>query len=256
MGSAVELRIILIVIAVIVIAAIYIWYRTHSKDRVTIANDYDEVDLTKELDEFVTTRALKENESLPEDLRTEFSDVSKEMRDETITKRVQEAQDKRAAATRSAQQASSFDPNAKEMVVVFHVVAREPEKFSGPMIKQMMSELDLEYGEMGIFHLNVERFEKKQSIYCVANMLKPGTFDIDNMTQFSTPGLTFILQLPGPEESLKSLNIMIEHAQRLATFLNGELLDKDQSPLTNQAISHYKEQVQLFGLRASRAATA
>jgi FtsZ-interacting cell division protein ZipA len=64
------------------------------------------------------------------------------------------------------------------------------------------------------------------------------------------------LQLPGPEESLKSLNIMLEHAQRLATFLNGDLLDTNQSPLTNQAISHYKEQVQLFGLRASRAATA
>ena len=257
MDSAIELRIILIVIAVIVIAAIYIWYRTHTKDRISIANEFDDdVDLTKELDNFVATQTLKENESLPDDLRSEFQGVSKELRDETITKRVQHTEGERASVKNTSQQAGLLDPNTKEMVVVLHVVAREGEKFSGPMIEQMMSELDLEYGDMGVYHLNIERFDKKLSIYCVANMLKPGTFDIDNMGRFSTPGLTFILQLPGPEDSLKSFNIMIEHAQRIATYLNGDLLDRDQTILTNQAISHYKEQVQLFGLRAARAATA
>ena len=256
MGSAIELRIILIIIAVIVIAAIYIWYRSHSKDRITIANDYDDVDLTKELDEFVATQKQNEKVPLPDDLRSEFSGVSKELRDEALTRRSNESQVSAAASPKSDRSTASIDPNAKEMVVVFHVVARDQDKFTGPMIMQMMSELDLEYGDMGVFHFNIERLNKKQAVYCVANMLKPGTFDIDHMERFTTPGLTFILQLPGPEESLKSLNIMIEHAQRLATFLNGELLDRDQSPLTNQAISHYKEQVQLFGLRASRAATA
>ena len=248
MDSAIEFRIILIIIAVIVIAAIYIWYRSHSKDRITIASDYDEVDLTKELDEFIATQKQNEKVSLPDDLRSEFSGISKELRDETLTKRKNLDQ--------VARDTSTLDPNAKEMVVVFHVVARSPEKFTGPMIMQMMSELDLEFGDMGVYHFNVERLNKKQSLYCVANMIKPGTFDPDNMQRFDTPGLTFILQLPGPEESLKSLNIMIEHAQRLATFLNGELLDMNQSPLTNGAISQYKEQVQLFGLRASRSATA
>lgn len=257
MDSAFELRIILIVIAVIVIAAIFIWYRTHSKDRMTIANDYeDDVDLTQELDDFLATQTRNENESLPDDLRSEFQGVSKELRDEAITKRVQEAENKMAPGSKPLQQASVLDPAAKEMVVVLHVVSHESEKFSGPMIQQMMSELDLEFGEMSVYHLNVERFDKKHSIYCVANMLKPGTFDMGNMQTFSTPGLTFILQLPGPEDSLKSFNIMIDHAQRLATYLNGDLLDRDRTPLTNQAISHYKEQVQLFGLRASRAATA
>lgn len=256
MGSALELRIILIIIAVIVIAGIYIWYRTHSKDRFTISSDYDDVDLTKELDDFVATQKQNDKVPLPDDLRSEFSGVSKELRDEALTKRINEDHSDAASASRSGSGANAFDPNAKEMVVVFHVVAREQEKFTGPMIMQMMSELDLEFGDMGVFHFNIERLDKKLSVYCVANMLKPGTFDIAHIEQFSTPGLTFILQLPGPEESLKSLNIMLEHAQRLATFLNGDLLDMNQSPLTNQAISQYKEQVQLFGLRASRAATA
>jgi FtsZ-interacting cell division protein ZipA len=60
------------------------------------------------------------------------------------------------------------------------------------------------------------------------------------------------LQLPGPEDELKSFNIMVEHAQRLAAFLNGDLLDEDHNPITKQIITMYKEQVQLFGLRATR----
>ena len=72
------------------------------------------------------------------------------------------------------------------------------------------------------------------------------------MADLETRGLTLVLQLPGPEDALKSYNIMCEHAQRLATFLNGDLLDQDQNAITTQAISHYKEQVQLFGLRVGK----
>jgi FtsZ-interacting cell division protein ZipA len=45
---------------------------------------------------------------------------------------------------------------------------------------------------------------------------------------------------------------MVEHAQRLAVFLNGDLLDENRNSITKQSISLYKEQVQLFGLRATR----
>ena len=83
-------------------------------------------------------------------------------------------------------------------------------------------------------------------------MIKPGVFDMEAMDAFETRGLTMILQLPGPEDELKSFNIMVEHAQRLAAFLNGDLLDEDHNMLSKQSISLHKEQVQLFGLRATR----
>ncbi|MDW3096413.1 MAG: cell division protein ZipA C-terminal FtsZ-binding domain-containing protein [Gammaproteobacteria bacterium] len=253
MVSAFELRIALVIVAAIIIAAIYVWYRTNSKGSQIDELSSNDFDLSEELDDIPPLADVDEAIGLPDDLRSEFQDVSKELRDETISKRVQEAKQVREqAAGVSSVSKTAMDKSSKEMLVIFHVVAHEAEMFTGPMIVRMMSELELEHGEMGIYHYNIERLDKKHSVYCIANMLKPGVFDLENMDTFETRGLTMILQLPGPEEELKSFNIMVEHAQRLAAFLNGDLLDENHNPISKQSISLYKEQVQLFGLRATR----
>lgn len=252
MVSAFELRIVLIIVAIIIIAAIYVWYRANAKDQVIDNVEIDDLDLTSEFDDIPSLTEESDSESLPDDLRSEFQGVSKELREETISKRVQEAKQARAASTNPQLKSNTIDTDGKQMLVVFHVVAHEPGMFTGPMIMQMMSELELEHGDMDVYHYNVERFNKKQSVYCVANMLKPGSFDLEAMETFETRGLTLILQLPGPEDELKSFNIMVEHAQRLAAFLNGDLLDENHNPVSKQSVSSYKEQVQLFGLRATR----
>lgn len=253
MVSAFELRIALAILAAVIIAAIYVWYRANSKDRQIDELSANDLDLTDELDDIPSMAQIDDGLGLPDDLRSEFQDVSKELREETISKRVQAAQRARMEANNtSSVERAATDKSSKEMLVIFHVVARQDEVFTGPMIVRMMSDLDLEHGEMGIFHYNVERLGKKHSVYCVANMLKPGTFDLQAMNTFETRGLTMILQLPGPEDELKSFNIMAEHAQRLAAFLNGDLLDENHNLITKQSISVYKEQVQLFGLRATR----
>lgn len=254
MVSAFELRIVLIIIAIIIIAAIYVWYRANSKDQIIDDLGVNDLDLTNELDDIPSLYEEDDGDLLPEDLRSEFLGVSKELREETISKHVQEAKHVRAEsiAKQSNSQSKVVDDSSKEMLIVFHVVAHNDEVFTGPMISKMMHELDLEHGDLGAYHYNIERFSKKQSVYCVVNMIKPGTFDLVTMDNFETPGLTFILQLPGPEDELKSFNIMTEHAQRLAAFLNGDLLDENRNPISKQSISSYKEQVQLFGLRATR----
>ncbi len=254
MVSAIELRIALAILAVVIVAAIYIWYRANSKDRRIDEITESDLNLTEELDDIPSLADVDEALGLPDDLRSEFQGVSKELREETISKRVQEAKRTHSESVKKGTSISkaAVDKSSKEMLVVFHVVARDSEVFTGPMIAQMMSELQLEHGDMDVYHYNVERFDKKHSVYCVASMLKPGTFDQATLDSFETRGLTMILQLPGPENELKSFNIMVEHAQRLAAFLNGDLLDENHNPLTKQSISLYKEQVQLFGLRASR----
>ena len=253
--SAFELRIALIVVAVIVIAAIYIWHRANSKDQVTADIQLQEFDAKNELNDIPNFNESDDQELLTDDLRSEFQDVSQELRHETITKRRQEYRETVAPKTipKSVKQAVEVvDADAKEMLVVLYVVARSPIVFTGPMIEQMMAELELEHGDMQVYHYNVNRFNQKTSMYCVANMLKPGNFELDQMNSFETPGLSLILQLPGPEDGLKALNIMLDHAQRIATFLNGELLDQHRNPLTSQTISACKEQVQLFSLRAEK----
>ena len=72
------------------------------------------------------------------------------------------------------------------------------------------------------------------------------------MHEFETPGLSFILSLPGPEEGLRAFNIMLEDARKFSERLNGDLLDESRNRLNPQMTAHLQEDIQLFSLRHPR----
>jgi cell division protein ZipA len=72
------------------------------------------------------------------------------------------------------------------------------------------------------------------------------------MHQFETPGLTFILSLPGPEEGLRAFNLMLQDAKKFSERLNGDLLDESRNRLNPQMTAHLQEDIQLFSLRNPR----
>ncbi|QMU60197.1 MAG: hypothetical protein GKR92_13535 [Gammaproteobacteria bacterium] len=139
-----------------------------------------------------------------------------------------------------------------EKLVILHVVARRPQKFNGKAILNLCKEHDLELDSAYIFNKNVERFSGKRALYSIVNMVKPGTFDADGMHGFETPGLSFILSLPGPEEGLRAFNFMLEDAKKFSERLNGDLLDESRNRLNPQMTAHLQEDIQLFSLRHPR----
>ncbi len=143
-------------------------------------------------------------------------------------------------------------PKLAEKLVVLHVMSRRPNKFDGKAILKIFKELDLELDTLGMFNKNVDRFSGKRAIFSVVNMVKPGTFDGDRMHEFETPGLSFILSLPGPEDGLRAFNIMLDDAQKISERLNGDLLDEARNRLSPQMTSHLQEDIQLFSLRHPR----
>lgn len=143
-------------------------------------------------------------------------------------------------------------PKLAEKLVILHVMARRPMKFDGKAILKLSKELNLELDEMHIFNKNVDRFSGKKALYSVVNMVKPGTFDEDGMHEFQTPGLSFILSLPGPEDGLRAFNIMLQDAKKISERLNGDLLDESRNRLNPQMTSHLQEDIQLFSLRHPR----
>lgn len=139
-----------------------------------------------------------------------------------------------------------------EKLVILHVMARRPQKFGGKAILTLCKEFDLELDDVNIFNKNVDRFSGKRAIYSIVNMVKPGVFDADNMHEFETPGLTFILSLPGPEEGLRAFNLMLQDARKFSERLNGDLLDESRNRLNPQMTAHLQEDIQLFSLRNPR----
>ncbi len=136
-------------------------------------------------------------------------------------------------------------PDLPTKIIQLNVIPHE-ELFYGDDIQSASYKVGLEPGEMNVFHYYGDAQEKQQPIYSMASMVEPGTFPLDDMDSFSTPGVTLFSQLPGPKDGLTIFADMLYAAEQLANLLNGELRDKSHSALTKQTIGHMREDIQEY----------
>jgi cell division protein ZipA len=125
-------------------------------------------------------------------------------------------------------------------IMQINVVARA-EPFSGERIQTACREVELVPGDMSIFHRQLVGGRKPKVLFSMASMVEPGSFPLDAMEEFRTPGLTLFAQLPGPRDGLAVFSDMLFTAERLASLLAGELQDETHSALTRQTIEHMRE---------------
>ncbi len=134
---------------------------------------------------------------------------------------------------------------APEEVLILHVMSTAGGFKGGPLL-QILRACDLRFGDMNIFHRYEEANGNGAVQFGVANMVKPGTFDINAMDTFKTPGITLFLPLPGPKQALKAYDYMVETAQCVAKNLHGELKDESLSVVTEQTLEHGRQRVRDF----------
>ncbi|WP_458068550.1 cell division protein ZipA [Rhodanobacter sp. BL-MT-08] len=132
---------------------------------------------------------------------------------------------------------------AVERIVTLFVVAREGEHFNGPNLVVAAEKAGLEFGDMGIYHRLLEGKRELGPIFSVANMLKPGNFDLVRLDALRTPGVSFFMTLPGPLSALDAWDAMLPTAQRLAELLDGHVLDEERNALGRQRIAHIRDQL-------------
>jgi cell division protein ZipA len=133
--------------------------------------------------------------------------------------------------------------NLPEEVFMLHVVSRDSQGFQGEDILQVLLAYDLRFGEMNFFHRHEESAGRGVIQFSVANMLKPGVFHIDAMSNFSTTGLIFFLTLPGPRDMMGAFDLMWETAQGVAEHLGGDVLDETRSATTRQTLEHMRQRI-------------
>ncbi|MDO7899412.1 cell division protein ZipA [Pseudomonas citrulli] len=148
--------------------------------------------------------------------------------------------------------ASSTDKDQAqaEEVLVISVICRDPAGFKGPALLQNILESGLRFGEMDIFHRHESMAGNGEVLFSMANAVKPGVFDLDDIDHFSTPAVSFFLGLPGPRHPKQAFDVMVAAARKLSQELNGELKDDQRSVLTAQTIEHYRQRIVEFERRA------
>jgi len=127
-----------------------------------------------------------------------------------------------------------------ERIIAVHVLARDGSSFSGADILSNLTELNLEHGDMNIFH----RLDaNNKTIFSLANAVEPGIFDLASMEKMTTPALLFLVSLPNTVPALEAYDCMLEAARSLTDSLNGRLCDETRSVLTRQAIDELRTEL-------------
>lgn len=136
-----------------------------------------------------------------------------------------------------------------EEVIVINILAPEGAAFSGMELLQLVLNCGMRYGDMDIFHRHEDGFDRGRVQFSMANAIEPGTFDLDTMGEKDCPGVSFFMGLPGPKNSMKAFDFMLETAQTLVRNLGGELRDERRSPMSDQTIAHCRQRIRDFERR-------
>lgn len=140
------------------------------------------------------------------------------------------------------QEPTTVDP---EEVIVLHVTG----DIEGAVLLQQMTELGFKYGEFDIFHRHETPAGKGATLFSLANMFNPGTFDIYGMESFHTRGVALFLALPVKGSATQAFTMMHNAAVKLSIAVNGQVLDEHRNPLTKQTVQHLHQRIREFERR-------
>ncbi|MGP1954156.1 MAG: cell division protein ZipA, partial [Arsenophonus sp. NC-QC1-MAG3] len=135
------------------------------------------------------------------------------------------------------------EANKKDIVIVLHVAALQGKVLGGTLLLQSIFQSGFQFGKREIFHRYVDPFDSEKILFSLVNMVKPGSFEPEAMSVFSTPGISIFMILPSYGNSAQNFKLMLQAAQRIADDVGGVVLDEHRKMLTPQMIKEYHSRI-------------
>jgi len=131
-------------------------------------------------------------------------------------------------------------------IIILSVVMPENHQMSGAALLPSLLTLGMKYGEMNIFHRHQDNAGNGAVTFSLANMLNPGSFDLDSMETFVTQGVSLFMTLPNASDPFATFEQMLAAAKQLAQEFNAQLLDDKRNIMTKQTQQHYVSKIREF----------
>lgn len=130
----------------------------------------------------------------------------------------------------------------QQKIVALRLIANSG-RWPGRSVIDALRAEGLTFGKYSIYHR--ERDDGK-SIFFVASMVEPGSFNPDAADTQSYPGISIFAVVPGPVDAPTTFDLMLATGRRLAETLSGHLQDEQGSTLTAQRILNLREELVHF----------
>jgi cell division protein ZipA len=139
--------------------------------------------------------------------------------------------------------AQTSNASEQQKIVTVRVCAPGEVRWSGATLLSALELHGLAYGRYQVFH---RRHVDGRSLFCVASLIEPGTFDVAKMSAEEFRGITLFAVLPGPVEPLLTVDELLGAARGLAQELSGMVQDNKGMPLSPQRAAALRDDVARF----------
>lgn len=232
--SATELRVIVAVVGVLVLALIYFFGRPRKPGQ-------------------GERRAAKRAEDERIEPTLGPSDGEPEQGELDVSLRAELDRLGQGIAAKPARSSVGVRPDRKiERIVTLFVAARPGENLAGSDVVVAAEKAGMQFGDMGIFHRLASGKTEEGPVFSMANMVKPGSFDMTRLDSLETPGVTLFMTLPGPLPALDAWEMLLPTAQRLAELLDASVLDEERNTLGRQRIAHLRDELRAWDRKQER----
>jgi len=131
----------------------------------------------------------------------------------------------------SSAEAPTANKSEKQKIVALRVCAPGDTRWAGSDLMSALEGLGLAYGLYQVYH---RKHTDGRSIFCVASLVEPGTFDLSRMPEEDFRGVSLFAVLPGPIEPMQAVDALISTARELARSLSGTVQDAKGMPFSPQ----------------------
>lgn len=141
-------------------------------------------------------------------------------------------------------------PPVEEKIVTLRLAAPPLERFGGTELVEALRAAGLEHGKFSIFHKTTPA---GATLFSVASLVEPGTFDLERIAGRRFPGVSLFAVLPGPMDAVAILEDMIASGRKMAERLQGILQDERGAAMTPQRLADLRATIVDWQRRATAA---